>query len=209
MIRFSKRNKQEILQNYKGIKKTDFDFERIVLFFSNTDKSDAHQVIPYRTLQDLDFEELFMYMDRTCSKIGQQYLYYVLRTIPENMNRSLHFEKIIKFLNGHPKIKESTVLDISRLNEPGAYFLQGLFNYKHIDKPKWFWVIPVLSGFSIITLFLSFVFSCPSPFEFSLDKFSVSSAKITRTKDTTKFRLIRTKVQNHLNRLLCCRYYSK
>jgi hypothetical protein len=158
MFRSRKRKNQEILQNYKRAKSSEFDFERVVLLFSNTDETDAHQIIPYSTLQDLDFEELFMYMDRTCSKIGQQYLYTNLRTIPKTKKRSLHYEKIIKYLNDNPEIKESCVLEISRLNKHGAYFLHSLFLGKNIAKPKWFWIIPLLFGLSVATLLLSFLF---------------------------------------------------
>ena len=158
MYRSRKRKYQQILQNYKRVKNTAFDFERIALFFLHTDKNDAHQVISERTLRDLDFEELFMYLDRTCSRIGQQYLYSTLRTIPKNQNRSEHYEKIIKYFNENPERKESSVLEISKLSEPGAYFLQQLIFGSNIAKPKWFWAIPLLSGISIVMLTLSFFF---------------------------------------------------
>jgi len=153
-----KRKNRENLLNYKEIKSTTFDFERIALFYLHSDKTDTHQVISNRTLQDLDFEELFMYMDRTCSKIGQQYLYLTLRTIPKDKNRFFHNEKIIKFFNENPEIKESSILEISRLNGSGAYFLQQLIFGNYIGQPKWFWVVPVLSGISVIMLTLSFFF---------------------------------------------------
>ncbi len=37
-----------------------------------------------KTCNDMDFEELFMFIDRTRSKEGQQYLYKKLRVIPLN-----------------------------------------------------------------------------------------------------------------------------
>jgi hypothetical protein len=158
MFRSGKKKNQKILEHYKSIKDAAFDFERIGLFFLHTDKTDAHQIISDSTFQDLDFEELFMYMDRTCSKIGQQLLYANLRTLPKNKKRTLQHEKIINYLNENPEIKAATVLEMSRLNEPGAYFLQQLIYGKNIVKPKWFWVIPLLSGLSIATLLLSFFF---------------------------------------------------
>jgi len=158
MFRSRKKHDQELLRNYKKLKGSTFDFERIALFFINTDKPDAHQIIPYRTLLDLDFEELFMFMDRTCSKPGQQYLYTTLRTIPKNKNRSTYFEKIIHYLNENPEIKESIIPEISRLNENRAYYLQSLIHKKNIVKPKWFWVVYLFSGLSVTALILSFIF---------------------------------------------------
>lgn len=156
MFKSIKKKNQEILENYKSAKSSDFDFERIKLLFSHVDKSSFHQVISNRIFQDLDIEELFMYMDRTCSKIGQQYLYFTLRTIPKINNRVQHFEKIIRYLNENTEIKESIVLELNKLNNPGAYFLQRLIYGNNIAKPRWFWIIPMLSGSCIATLILSF-----------------------------------------------------
>lgn len=158
MFKSRKKKNQEILKNYKNAKSSDFDFERIALFFSHVDKTRFHQVISNRTIQDLDFEELFMYMDRTCSRIGQQYLYSTLRTIPKNKNRSLQLERIITYFKENPDIIESSVLELSRLNDPGAYFLQRLIYGDNIVKPKWFWVIPLLSGSCIVASILLFFY---------------------------------------------------
>jgi hypothetical protein len=158
MMGFRNGKRHEILQNYRRAKKTTFDFEKIVLFFSHADHADAHQVISYRTLQDLDFEELFMYLDRTCSRIGQQLLYSLLRTIPGNNQRKLKFEKIIKHLDDNPKLKESAVLEISKMNDAGAYFLPGLIYNENIERPKWFWAVPLFSIFSVMNLILSIIF---------------------------------------------------
>lgn len=153
-----KRKNQEVLQTYKNIKTDTFDFERIALLLSSSDDTDAHQVIPYSTLHDLDFEEVFMYLDRTCSKIGQQHLYSVLRTIPKNQDRTLRFEKIIDNLNANPDLKKSSILEMSRLDQYGAYYLQSLFNGKNITKPKWFWIVPILSILATISAIASFIF---------------------------------------------------
>jgi hypothetical protein len=52
-------------------------------FLLHSKHDEAHQVISDTTAQDMDFEELFMFLDRTNSKIGQQFFYETLRTIPE------------------------------------------------------------------------------------------------------------------------------
>ena len=153
-----KRKNQEVLHTYKNVKTDTFDFERIALLFSSADDTDAHQVIPYNTLLDLDFEEIFMYLDRTCSKIGQQHLYSVLRTIPKNQDQILKFEKIINNFNANPDLKNSSILEMSRLNQYGAYYLQSLFYGKNITKPKWFWVVPILSTLAAVSAIISFIF---------------------------------------------------
>lgn len=51
-----------------------FDFELIGKYFRNKDNSKVHQVLSDKTCNDLDFEDLYAFLDRTHSKIGQQYL---------------------------------------------------------------------------------------------------------------------------------------
>lgn len=155
MILRRHKRKQEILQNYKKAKTGVFDFERIALLFVHSKHDEAHQVISDTTAKDMDFEELFMFLDRTNSKIGQQFFYETLRTIPKDQTRVLQFEEIIGFLDTNPKIKEATLLELSKLNENRAYFIQSLVFNKHIEKPSWFWIIPLLSVFSIANLVLS------------------------------------------------------
>jgi len=93
-------------------------------------------------------DEVFMFLDRTSSKIGQQYLYYVLRTIPHNKQRTSHFEKIIDYLRSTKRV-EAVVVELNRLNDHGAYFIQKLIYGKNLSKPSWYWAFPFLSGLAL------------------------------------------------------------
>ncbi len=157
MLSTRKFETQKFLYNYKKRKKEDFDFERISKFFLNANKSEAHQVISYRTFLDLDFEELFTKIDRTCSTVGQQYFYKTLRMIPKEQNGHSNQEKIIKYLAAHPDKEQKIVSELFKLREPRSYFIQNLIYEWNIDKPKWFWLIPVLSISSFVSLILSII----------------------------------------------------
>ncbi|MEQ8555695.1 MAG: DNA mismatch repair protein MutS [Cyclobacteriaceae bacterium] len=158
MSRSKNKKNQEILDGYKKPKDEDYDFERIKLYFLNQDHSNYHQVISDRTCRDVDFEELFMTVDRTCSRIGQQYLYSTLRTIPKDSKRCDHFERIIQYFESNTKAKDKTILALHQLTEHGAYFLQRLIYGKNLTKPNWFWIIPFLSGLSMGLLILIFFY---------------------------------------------------
>ena len=158
MFSSGKKRDQAILRNYKLVKKDDFDLDRISSYFSSKNSSGHLQVISDSTWADLDFDEVFMYVDRTCSKVGQQYLYEILRTVPKNEDRSFRLEQIIAFLEENPATKASTVLALNRLNKPAAYYLKNLFLGAYTQKPKWFWVVPILSSLGVLALLLSFEF---------------------------------------------------
>ncbi|MFC2187549.1 DNA mismatch repair protein MutS [Fulvivirgaceae bacterium LMO-SS25] len=158
MFKSRKKKKEELLANYSKIKNGTFYFNRIRQYFLNNDTSTAFQVISDKTYEDLDLDELFMFIDRTSSKIGQQFLYHALRVIPSNKDRFDRFEDLIKVLNANNELKESTLEQLSRLNSNDAYYISSLFQENHLPKPKWFWVVPILSLTSILTIILSIFF---------------------------------------------------
>lgn len=149
MFRNNQKKKQAILENYKQVKQDHFDFERIALYFSGDDHSEAKQVINHQIMKDLDFEELFTALDRTNSIIGQQYLYAKLRVIPKDLTTLDTREAYIKYIERRAEDKEVAVLELSKLNNPGTYFIQRLFFGKNLEKPGWFWLVPILSGMSM------------------------------------------------------------
>lgn len=159
MFKSRKKKRQEILESQKNVKAEDFDYERISLFFLHEDHQNAHQIIDDKTLNDLDFEDLFISMDRTSSYIGQQLLYSRLRVIPEDSSQSKLYDQLIEYMNTNPDQKEDAIIELSSLNSQGAYFLQSLFFGDQIVKPKWFWLIPALSVSVVLTLLLSIFYN--------------------------------------------------
>ncbi|MCF2446998.1 DNA mismatch repair protein MutS [Dyadobacter sp. CY345] len=155
-------SKKKLLAKLKAnagkIKTETFDFGKIDRFFLLSDKKNFFQIISDRTFQDLDLDEVFMFLDRTVSKVGQQFLYHVLRTIPGNMERVEKFESIIQILKENPEIRDQIMLEIASLNKKDAYYISSLFLEKHIQKPGWFWIIPILSFTSLSLVLISFVF---------------------------------------------------
>ena len=89
------RNTERLIESFGNIKNDSFDFEQIESYFRNKDNSNSLQVLSDKTCNDLDFDELFMFIDRTNSNVGQQYLYNQLRTIPTNSNEIDKQEKFI------------------------------------------------------------------------------------------------------------------
>ena len=61
-------------------KKAHYNFFVIGKYFeNNVHKEKAYHILLDKTTIDLDLEEIFQFIDRTSSKIGQQYLYFKLR----------------------------------------------------------------------------------------------------------------------------------
>ncbi|WP_373060335.1 hypothetical protein [Zunongwangia sp. H14] len=77
-----KRKREKLIQDWGKPKNEQyFNFELIDQFFKNHKSSEkVFHTISNHTWTDLDLNEVFSFLDRTTSKIGQ-HLYYKLRTI--------------------------------------------------------------------------------------------------------------------------------
>mgnify|MGYP000657510206 CR=1 FL=1 len=133
-----------------------FDFESIEKYFRKKDNNQAHQILSDKTCVDLDFDDLFMLLDRTHSPIGQQYLYNDLRTIKINEKQMDLNEEIIDELLANTEFRISNQKQLERLHHKDAYFIRSLFQEKHIHPPRWFFAIRVLSLAALGSLILSF-----------------------------------------------------
>lgn len=129
-----------------------FPFNQIEKYFLNAAEESVSQRISDRTFQDLDLEDIFKYIDRTVSAVGQQYLYYSMRTIPSGLERGRKQAQLISLLQKDEARRNAVSAEIARLNQKDAYFIAALFQEKYMPRPKWFWLIQILSAASILTV---------------------------------------------------------
>jgi acid stress-induced BolA-like protein IbaG/YrbA len=158
-ISFKRKDKVDVRLNnsFGQLKEDSFDFELIGKYFRNKDNSKAHQVLSDKTCNDLDFEDLYTFLDRTHSKIGQQYLYNKLRTIERNEEQTKLDEIIIDVLSRDSGFRISVQKKIEKLNYKDANHVISLFQDPHVKPPKWFFIMKLLSFTSFISLILSFI----------------------------------------------------
>lgn len=147
---------KRLKESFGKTKNDSFDFNRIENYFRNKDNSEAYQVLSDKTCNDLDFDELYMFLDRTSSKTGQQYLYNKLRTIHQNESQTKLDERIIAQLSKDSELRISIQKKLERLGHKDAYYITSLFQEEHLNPPKWFFIIKILSFSSLAALILSF-----------------------------------------------------
>ena len=143
-------------ESFGKIKDVSFEFDMIEKYFRNKDNSGAYQVLSDKTCNDLDFDELYMFVDRTNSKVGQQYLYNRLRTINIDKKQTELDETILDELSKNSELRISIQKILERLKHRDAYYISTLFQDEHLNPPKWFFVIKLLSFASLASLLLSF-----------------------------------------------------
>jgi hypothetical protein len=142
--------------NITLIKQEQFDFEKIELYFRNKDNSSCFQVISDRTCNDLDLNDLFIFLDRTQSKIGQQVFYNALRTISHDCEMAIEQEQRIEWFLNNTSEHNKVASRLKKLNSEEAYQIAALFQNKHTAPPKWHWVIQALSCISLLSICLCF-----------------------------------------------------
>lgn len=136
------------------MKNESFNFELIEQYFRRKDNSGAFQILSDKTCHDLDFLELFMFVDRTSSRVGQHYLYNQLRTIPYDTSQSGLHEELIKRFTNETEFRIDTQKQLEKLKDYEAYYLSSLFQEEHLEPPKWFFIIRLLSLTSLLSLIL-------------------------------------------------------
>ena len=154
MFETRKKKKQRLTQSFGEIKEDPFYFDSIEKYFRNKDHTGAFQILSDKTCNDLDFNELFKFLDRTISKIGQQFLYNALRSIPPDSDKFTEQEKLIQKITDDANLRLYIQLQLDKLTRESSYFITTLFQDEYIKKPKWFFIIPLLSFSTLMSVLL-------------------------------------------------------
>ena len=156
LINRKKRIKEKLLSEFGKLKIDSFDFDKIESYFRKKDHSTAFQTLSDKTCNDLDFQELFLFLDRTNSKVGQQYLYNKLRSIPADSTGNIKNERILDEFTNNPDFRVSVQSQLSKLNEREVYYIASLFQDETLQPPKWYLIVPLLSFSSVLSFIMAF-----------------------------------------------------
>lgn len=156
---FKRKNRiiEKLKSSFGKIKTEGFNFNLIKRYHLNKDNSSAYQTLSDQSCEDLDFDLFFCYLDRTYSKIGQQYFYNKLRTIDYSSEHFDAQEKIIKYLEEHPEDRLKIQYQLQKLNHNQAYYVVDLFQQEIEQKSKWYFLFPILSFLAVFSIVLSFM----------------------------------------------------
>ena len=161
---FDKRKKKkQILADLKdqwGKEKTEFiNFDR-ASWYATYVKDNAFHVLSHQTMADIDFDQLFAKIDRTNSKIGQQFLYNKLAKPSNNQEALKHLSKQASFFTENQSIREKTQTELIKLNSNDCYAVVLLLNDELVEKPSWFkWLsvdLIILLALLILSIKISF-----------------------------------------------------
>jgi hypothetical protein len=108
-----------------------------------------------RTWSDLLLDDVFAHLDRTESSVGQQVLYYRLRSAPAP--RSLaSFDALIVRMAGDAARRERAQAVLARLQSPSGYYVHRLARPGALDRRRWHAVFPLWTAVALLTMSFAF-----------------------------------------------------
>lgn len=135
-------------------KTSSFNFDRIRMY-ADVVRESFHRLTD-QTIEDIDFLRLFKFIDRTTSKVGQQYLFKkVIEPTGNTENQSEAFTELFANNSG---LREGVQLELIKLSDPDAYYISSLVGGFLVEKPKWFKFLTPYIIIVISLLILSFKF---------------------------------------------------
>jgi len=131
-----------------------FNFSMISRYFQRTPDNNAYYTITDRTWNDLDMNQLFCYLDKTTSGIGQQYFYYRLRKIPLTISDLELDENFISALSQDEALQNKLKRQLLKLSDQSSYYIVDLFQETPISAPRWFSLLILLPVIVVLSLVL-------------------------------------------------------
>ena len=148
--------KEKLLSEFGHLKSDSFDFENIESYFRKKDNTNTFQTLSDKTCNDLDFQELFMFIDRTNSRVGQQFLYNKLRNIPVDSTENIRNERLLDEFTNNADFRVSVQSQLRKLNDREVFYIATLFQNEILQPPKWYFIVPLLSFASVLAFVLAF-----------------------------------------------------
>ncbi len=146
--------RERLAESFGKLKVDDYNFQFIERYFAKKEKTEAAQFLSDKTCNDLDFPELFMFLDRTSSKVGQQCIYNTLRTISTKNDKFTTQEKLIEKIGQDSELRLDLQFQLDKLNNHEAFYITSLFQDEHIKEPKWFFIVRLLSFTSLLSILM-------------------------------------------------------
>lgn len=135
-----------------------FSFSLISRYFkNNTHKEKAFHIISDKIENDLDLNTVFTFIDRTTSKVGQQYLYYKLRTI-QSLQKLKDFDRLVNLFTNNTNFRIQCQFHLLKLNNYNAYDLECLINDEKIEKPSYLKYVYLFAILNISLILLGLIF---------------------------------------------------
>jgi DNA mismatch repair ATPase MutS len=158
---FDKRKQKKLLQKIRkawGNTNTGSKDFNLIETFSQLTTTSAFHTLNTQTINDIDIQDLFTFIDKTNSKIGQQYLYNKLITPTNKIEALEKYNEQVNFFTHNEQAREEAQILLQKLNHHNVYYVASLLNENLLEPPKWAKLFVLDTVIVILMLLLSFKF---------------------------------------------------
>ena len=160
-----KKTLQEIQDQWGKEKKNYINFDKVQRYSDSINDNAFHE-ISAQTINDIDFFELFAFIDRTTSTVGQQYLYNLLKKPIASVDELRRRNEQANFFRSNADTRQKIQLELKKLSSSYGYSIPLLIGGQLIDRPKWHkWLV---LDISLLIGFLLASFKLPTFILFAL-----------------------------------------
>ncbi len=152
-----KKKAANLNSQWGNIKIENFNFNLISIYLENHKESHFHQ-LSNQTKSDIDFTDIFCLIDRTVSKVGQQFLFDKCSRPTNNTIALEELSKQSDFFTNNKSSRENAQQLLSSLNNNNAYFIATLLTDKLPSKPAWFSLIKVYMAVILLLVLSSIIY---------------------------------------------------
>jgi hypothetical protein len=133
------------------------DLDSVENYFLNTISESAEklQLISDKIANDLYLDDVFKMVDRTISKVGQQFLYARLRTIEKDQSSLIIQDQFADMVTADEELRLDTQMALSKLQKNDSYYFQDLVYAKQVARPAFMTLVYILTFLSIACLVVS------------------------------------------------------
>ncbi|MCX2481417.1 hypothetical protein OQY15_20125 [Pedobacter sp. MC2016-15] len=156
-----KTNRERLRQDWGQPKNSRYiDLDSVENYFLNTisDSAEKLQLISDKVANDLYLNEVFKLVDRTVSRVGQQFLYARLRTLDKNTDALMVQDAFAELMADDEELRLNTQVILQKLEKNDSYYFQDLVYAKKIDRPEFMPLIYLLTFLNIACLLAGFFY---------------------------------------------------
>jgi DNA mismatch repair ATPase MutS len=157
-----KRKEKKTIQQIRadwGSTKTEIKNFQLIENFSLLTTTIPFHKLNNQTINDIDLQDVFTFIDKTNSKPGQQYLYNKLISPTNDIDGLKQFNDQVKFFTENITERERAQILLQKINHHNAYYIVSLLSDNLLSPSKWRKFFIADTVIVILMLLLSFKFS--------------------------------------------------
>lgn len=133
------------------------DMALVAAFHARSPTRSSSEPLDNRTWTDLDMDSVFAALDHTASEPGRQYLYHLLRSPRFSAQPLARLDAVARAFASDGGMADELRAALAQLSDSRAAYLEELFYGEIPERPRLWWLFPLLTASAFACLALAIV----------------------------------------------------